>query len=114
MYTICSLSLKHLFNLFLRYPTYPRMSVFCTVGLKHLAYEYAERGARLALVARRESRLRSVAALAEEMGSPDAIIIPGDVTELQDCQSFVNATVKHFGRCKWLLTKFTSFILSIL
>ena len=32
-----------------------------SVCLKHVAYEYAKRGARLVLVARREDRLRAVA-----------------------------------------------------
>ncbi|KDP22587.1 hypothetical protein JCGZ_26418 [Jatropha curcas] len=63
---------------------------------EHLAYEYARRGACLALVARRKHRLQVVAAIAEEIGSPDAIILPGDVTKTNDCQEFVDATVKHF------------------
>lgn len=70
------------------------------VVLKHLAYEYARRGACLALVARRDLRLREVASRAELIGSPNAIVIPGDVTKVEDCKHFVEATVKHFGRCK--------------
>eukprot|EP00257_Ricinus_communis_P026727 XP_025014141.1 11-beta-hydroxysteroid dehydrogenase-like 6 [Ricinus communis] len=71
---------------------------------EHLAYEYAKRGARLALVARRENRLLQVASIAEEIGSPDAIIIPGDVSKVEDCEDFVNATVKHFGQLDHLVT----------
>lgn len=69
--------------------------------MKHLAYEYARRGACLALVARRELRLREVARRAELIGSPNVTVIPGDVTKVEDCKNFVEATVKHFGRCKW-------------
>ncbi|KAJ4728821.1 11-beta-hydroxysteroid dehydrogenase [Melia azedarach] len=71
---------------------------------KHLAYEYARRGARLALVARREPLLREVATRAELIGSPNAIIIPGDVSKVEDCKHFVDATVKHFGRLDHLVT----------
>ncbi|KAF2302674.1 hypothetical protein GH714_000706 [Hevea brasiliensis] len=65
-------------------PSWIRVLYPCKVLYpEHLAYEYATRGARLALVARREDRLRNVAAMAEEIGFPDAIIIaiiiPGDV-----------------------------------
>ncbi|XP_065872951.1 11-beta-hydroxysteroid dehydrogenase A-like isoform X2 [Euphorbia lathyris] len=70
---------------------------------EHLAYEYAKRRACLALVARREHRLQQVAATAEKIGSPNAIFIPGDVSKLEDCQRFVDATVNHFGRLDHLV-----------
>ncbi|CAK7336759.1 unnamed protein product [Dovyalis caffra] len=70
---------------------------------EHLAYEYARRGACLALVARREERLIQVAAMAELIGSPEAIFIPGDVTKVEDCERFIDATVKHFGRLDHLV-----------
>ncbi|GKU89526.1 hypothetical protein SLEP1_g3652 [Rubroshorea leprosula] len=41
----------------------------------HLAYENASSGACLALVARKEDRLREVAAIAQIIGSPRAIFI---------------------------------------
>ncbi|KAI9119587.1 hypothetical protein K1719_009463 [Acacia pycnantha] len=44
---------------------------------EELAYKYARRGARLALVARREDCLRSILDKGQ-LGSPDAIIIPAD------------------------------------
>ncbi|XP_031247696.1 11-beta-hydroxysteroid dehydrogenase 1B-like [Pistacia vera] len=71
---------------------------------EHLAYEYARKGACLALIARRELRLREVASQAELIGSPTAIVIPGDVTKVEDCKHFVEATVKHFGRLDHLVT----------
>ncbi|KAL5858832.1 hypothetical protein ACOSQ4_000128 [Xanthoceras sorbifolium] len=48
---------------------------------KHLAYEYAMRGACLALVARREPQLREIATQAELLGSPNTIVIRGDVSK---------------------------------
>ena len=66
-----------------------------------MTYEYARRGARLALVARREDRLRSVLDRALQLGSPDAIIIPADVSNIQDSQRFVDETINHFGQRKY-------------
>ncbi|CAI0548104.1 unnamed protein product [Linum tenue] len=71
---------------------------------EHLAYEYAKRGACLALVARREDRLRHVASKAEEMGSPYALVIQGDVTNAEDCRRFVNTAATVFGRLDHLVT----------
>lgn len=68
--------------------------------LKHLAYEYARRGARLALVARRKQRLQEVADVCEIIGSPETVYILGDVSNIDDCKRFVDATVNHFGKCK--------------
>ncbi|PKI76700.1 hypothetical protein CRG98_003009 [Punica granatum] len=65
---------------------------------EHLAYVYASRGACLALVARRESRLVEVANRAYWLGSPDVIVIRADVSKVDDCKRFVDETVSHFGR----------------
>ncbi|XP_028766261.1 11-beta-hydroxysteroid dehydrogenase-like 4A isoform X1 [Neltuma alba] len=70
---------------------------------EELAYEYARRGARLALVARREDRLRSVLDKALQLGSPDAMIIPADVSNIEDSQRFVAQTVNHFGQLDHLV-----------
>ncbi|KAK4256919.1 hypothetical protein QN277_006580 [Acacia crassicarpa] len=70
---------------------------------EELAYEYARRGARLALVARREDRLRSVLDKALQLGSPDAIIVPADVSNIQDSQRFVDKTINHFGQLDHLV-----------
>ncbi|KAK3003405.1 hypothetical protein RJ639_020021 [Escallonia herrerae] len=40
------------------------------------SYEYAKRGACLALVGRREDRLQTVASKTRQIGSPDVIVIP--------------------------------------
>lgn len=67
---------------------------------EQVAYRYARRGARLALVARREASLGEVAARARALGSPDVLAVPGDVARPDDCRRFVQATVEHFGRRK--------------
>ncbi|KAK1422396.1 hypothetical protein QVD17_25489 [Tagetes erecta] len=63
---------------------------------EHLAYEYASRGARLALCARREDRLRQVVDRCLQIGSPDAIFICADVSNAYDCKRMVDQTVHHF------------------
>ena len=65
-----------------------------------MAYEYASRGAFLALVARREDRLREVVDQAREIGSPDVLMIRGDVSKVEDCKRIVDETIDHFGTCK--------------
>ncbi|KAF7134241.1 hypothetical protein RHSIM_Rhsim08G0192100 [Rhododendron simsii] len=65
---------------------------------EHLAYEYARRGAYLALSARRENRLRSVADRALELGAPDVIAVRADVSRVDDCRRFVEEAVNHYGR----------------
>lgn len=73
--------------------------------MQHLAYEYAKRGALLALAARREKSLEEVADRAREYGSPDVLVIPADVSKVEDCKRIVGETMDHFGRCKckWLI-----------
>ncbi|CAN1242260.1 11-beta-hydroxysteroid dehydrogenase 1B [Linum perenne] len=72
---------------------------------EHLAYEYASRGAYLALVARREKGLREVVDLALEMGSPQVIMIIADVQKVEDCRRIVTQTINHFGRSIMVNTK---------
>ena len=73
--------------------------MFCDL-CKYLAYEYARRGACLALAARRQERLREVADKARVLGSPDVIFIPTDISKVEDCERFINEAVDHFGKCK--------------
>ncbi|XP_056170721.1 11-beta-hydroxysteroid dehydrogenase A-like [Syzygium oleosum] len=67
---------------------------------EYLAYEYARRGACLALVARRENRLNDVADMAYQLGSPDVVVIQGDVSRAEDCERFVDRMIDHFGHRK--------------
>ncbi|KAB1217490.1 11-beta-hydroxysteroid dehydrogenase 1B [Morella rubra] len=70
---------------------------------EHLAYEYAKRGARLALVARRENPVREVADRALQYGSPDVLMIPADVSSVDDCRRIVDETIDRFGRLDHLV-----------
>ncbi|CDY09733.1 BnaC07g33280D [Brassica napus] len=70
---------------------------------EHVAYEYAKKGADLALVARREDRLQIVADTSRKLGSRDVIIIPGDVTKINDCMKFISETISHFGKVDHLI-----------
>ncbi|KAJ4850112.1 hypothetical protein Tsubulata_000585 [Turnera subulata] len=70
---------------------------------EHLAYEYARRGARLALVARREDRLREVANKARTLGSPDVITIQADISKSEDCKRLIDEAVNHFGQLNHLV-----------
>lgn len=66
-----------------------------------MAYVYAQKGARLALVARRENRLQSVASIATLLGCKDVITIQADVSKVEDCERFVDETINYYGRCKF-------------
>uniref|UniRef100_A0A2N9J4J0 Ketoreductase domain-containing protein n=1 Tax=Fagus sylvatica TaxID=28930 RepID=A0A2N9J4J0_FAGSY len=70
---------------------------------EHVAYEYARRGARLVLVARREDSLRTVADKARELGSPEVIVVRADVSKVEECKRFVEEAVNHFGRLDHLV-----------
>ena len=58
----------------------------------HLAREFASQGARLALMARDEVRLKKAA----ECGK-GTLIFPGDVTREGDCKRFIDKVVDEFG-----------------
>ncbi|KAJ0807181.1 putative 11-beta-hydroxysteroid dehydrogenase [Helianthus annuus] len=70
-----------------------------------MAYEYAKRGACLAIIAIKEpeSRLEQVANTAREHGSPDVLFLFADVSKVDECRMFVEETVKHFGQLDHLV-----------
>lgn len=70
---------------------------------QQIAYQYAKKVARLALVARMVGSLHDVAARARDGGSPDVLVVAGDVAKPEDCRRFVQATVEHFGRLDHLV-----------
>ncbi|XP_024017801.1 11-beta-hydroxysteroid dehydrogenase 1B [Morus notabilis] len=70
---------------------------------ERMAYEYARKGARLALVARRENRLQSVASIATLLGCKDVITIRADVSKVEDCERFVYETINYYGRLDHLV-----------
>ncbi len=61
-----------------------------------LALELASRGARLSLAARDRQRLESLTAECRARGG-EALALPTDVTNQQDCEWLVNETVGAFG-----------------
>ncbi|XP_024017758.1 11-beta-hydroxysteroid dehydrogenase-like 3 [Morus notabilis] len=70
---------------------------------EQLTYEYAGRGALLALVDINENCLVQVSNKAHSIGSPDSISIVADVSKVEDCERFINEAVKHFGRLDHLV-----------
>ncbi|ERN06302.1 11-beta-hydroxysteroid dehydrogenase 1B [Amborella trichopoda] len=70
---------------------------------EHMAYQYAKRGARLVLIARREQSLQEVAEKARSLGSPDVIVVHADVTRVDECKRFIDETINHFGRLDHLV-----------
>ncbi|CAA6668347.1 unnamed protein product [Spirodela intermedia] len=101
--------LKLFFSLFSAlFPQNLRQKVVLITGAssgigENLAYQYAKKGASLALVARREGRLRETANRSRELGSPDVLVIQADVSNPDDCRRFIETTVSHFGRLDHLV-----------
>jgi short-subunit dehydrogenase len=62
-----------------------------------LALELAPLGARLALNARSAARLQATARDCAALGA-EAVALPGDVSQRQDCQGLIAATLERFGR----------------
>ncbi|KAH0653522.1 hypothetical protein KY290_031804 [Solanum tuberosum] len=71
---------------------------------EHLAYEYAKKGARLVLAARRRKSLEQVADMAYWLGSPRVISIHADVSKVEDCQRLIEETISNFGRLDHLVS----------
>ncbi|KAK7841029.1 11-beta-hydroxysteroid dehydrogenase-like 6 [Quercus suber] len=72
---------------------------------KHVAYEYARRGAHLALVDIRDDRLLIVADKAQELGSPKVIVVRADVSKVEEFKqmSFYNVSDMIYGPNNFLL-----------
>lgn len=67
-----------------------------------MAYELAERGAKLALVARNAGKLHDVAAACEQRGA-ETVVIPADVTNESECEAMVEQVVTRYGRIDTLI-----------
>jgi NADP-dependent 3-hydroxy acid dehydrogenase YdfG len=63
-----------------------------------IAQELVQRGARVALFARRENRLQELAQRLAGKGSEEPLIVPGDVSKPEDVQNLVNQTVQRWGK----------------
>lgn len=74
--------------------------VYMFFFLQHLVYEYAKKGACVALTARTEIALRAVAKTARDLGAPDVLVVPADITKVDDAKRAVEETVAHFGKCQ--------------
>ncbi|KAL2612422.1 hypothetical protein R1flu_024114 [Riccia fluitans] len=70
---------------------------------EHMAYEYAKRGTRLVLSARREEMLNSVAERARSMGAADTFVVVTDVSKEDDCKRLIEQTVNHYGQLNHLV-----------
>ena len=66
---------------------------------RELAQQAAQRGARLALMARNETKLSE---LANELGD-DVLVFTGDVTSAENAKKFIEATVEKFGALDQLI-----------
>ncbi len=64
---------------------------------RSLAYCLGSRGARIAILARREEELAETGRLIEDAGG-EALIIPCDVTRQADFEAAVEQTIDRFGR----------------
>ncbi|XP_066338109.1 11-beta-hydroxysteroid dehydrogenase A-like isoform X1 [Miscanthus floridulus] len=73
------------------------------IDFQHLVYEYARHGACVAVVARTEIALRAVAKAARDLGAPDVLVVPADITKVDDAKRAVEETVAHFGKLNHLV-----------
>lgn len=70
--------------------------VGCSSGIgEELALQYAVRGARLALFARRADRLESLSTRCKLLGATDVVVVPGDVARNEDLERLVEETRTH-------------------
>lgn len=57
---------------------------------------------KLVLAARNRERLESLAATCRAAGA-DVLVVPGDLTQEEECRRLVDATIAHFGRLDTLV-----------
>jgi len=62
-----------------------------------LARQYADRGARLALFARRRARLDDVAAVCRSRGAAEVLVMPGDTTDIGAVRDAARVMVGAWG-----------------
>ncbi|WOK97437.1 11-beta-hydroxysteroid dehydrogenase 1B-like [Canna indica] len=70
---------------------------------EQLAYQYAERGASMAIVARRANALHVVAKKAREHGAPDVLVVTADISDPDQSRLAIEETIAHFGRLDHLV-----------
>lgn len=70
---------------------------------KALAYEYASRGHRISISARREELLIKIAADIKTKYSVEVLSIKADVSKEGDCKQIVDQTIEKFGQIDTLI-----------
>ena len=61
------------------------------------AIEFAQKGCRLALVARNTEKLEKVKLECQEAGAAEVIILPHDLSTLEHCDLALNETTDHYN-----------------
>ena len=67
-----------------------------------LALQLARQGAKVAIAARRADRLEQVAANCRQLGG-EALVVPTDVSNEDQCQALVEKTIATYGRLDMLI-----------
>lgn len=62
-----------------------------------LAKIFAQQGSKLAICARNKEKLDAVAKTCTELGGKDVLAIPTDVSQVKECEFFIQETIKKFG-----------------
>ena len=73
---------------------------------KGIALAFGRAGARLVLASRKQHRLERTA---EEIGSPDIVVVPTDVTREDDVIRLFEKTLERFGRVDILVNNSGTF-----
>ena len=79
---------------------------------KALALQLARQGAKLAIAARRAGRLEQVADEIRLLGG-EALVVPTDVSDEDQCKALVEKTVAEFGRLDMLINNAGLAVLSL-
>ncbi|KAH9319027.1 hypothetical protein KI387_020796 [Taxus chinensis] len=100
--------LRFINRTFLRSPIHVKGDVVLITGAssgigQYIAREYAKRGAKLVLAARRQNRLQEVAEECMAYGAEDALVCRADLTNPEDCRKIVDFTISSFGRLNVLV-----------
>jgi NAD(P)-dependent dehydrogenase (short-subunit alcohol dehydrogenase family) len=69
---------------------------------QELAINAGREGAKVVLAARTESFLKEVDAVVRETGA-ETLVVPTDITDADQCQQLVDATIERFGRVDALI-----------
>lgn len=78
-----------------------------------LAQQYAGRGVRLALVARRQKELQAVASLCEQLGSPQVFTLTADMGNIEEAVRVINSSVASLGRLDAVVLNHAAFQTSL-